>query len=76
MQIKFIGQTMPEYKGMDGKGRLLCLKAGDTCEVTDEIARLLLQSYKRDFEVSVIERAEHAPNLNKQLKKTVKFKSK
>ena len=67
---------MPAYKGLDGKGQLLCLKAGDICEVTDEIARLLLRSYSRDFEVSVTELPQHAPKLNKQLKKTAKFKSK
>lgn len=76
MQIKFIGQTMPEYKGLNGKGELLCLKAGDVCEVTDEIAKLLLQRYSRDFEVNVIEKPDHAPKKDKQLKKTAKFKSK
>lgn len=76
MHIKFTGQTMPIYKGLNGKGELLCLKAGDVCEVTDEIAKLLLQRYNRDFEVSVIEKPEHAPKKDKQLKKTAKFKSK
>lgn len=76
MQLKFTGQSMPEYKGLNGKGELLCLKAGDLCEVTEEIAKLLLQRYSRDFEVSVIEQAQHAPKKDKQLKKTAKFKSK
>lgn len=76
MHVKFIAQTMPEYKGVDGKGQLLCLKSGDVCEVTDEIAKLLLQRYSRDFEVTIVERTEHAPKKDKQLKKTINFKSK
>lgn len=77
MHLKFTAQTMATYKGSNGKGELLCLKAGDSCEVTDDIAKLLLQHYKRDFEVSVIDnKPEHAPKKDKQLKKTAKFKSK
>lgn len=67
---------MPEYKGLDGKGSLLSLKSGDICEVTDETALQLLKCYKKDFELINKETPDHAPKLNKQLKKTAKFKSK
>lgn len=78
MKIKFLAKTMPEYKGISGNnsGEVISLKAGDVCEINDDIAKLLLLHHSRDFEVSVEQEAEHAPKKDKQLKKTLKFKSK
>lgn len=67
---------MPEYKGTDGLGKDICLKSEDIVEVTQEIAKLLLQRYSRDFEIVLNEKPAFAPEENKQLKKTSKFKSK
>jgi hypothetical protein len=76
MQIKFTAQTMPEYRGLNGKGEHISLKSGDICDVTEEVAKLLLKHYKKDFEVAITEKPVHAPKKDKQLKKTAKFKSK
>lgn len=77
MLLKFKAKTMPVYQGPKNKnGELMHLKSGDIIEVQDDIAKLLLASYGRDFEVSLEEKPIHAPKLDKQLKKTASFKSK
>lgn len=77
MKLKFIGKNLHEYKGLDGNGGLLHLKRGDSCEVAEKTAKLLLQSYPRDFMLDNEEvKAEHAPKLDKEFKKGNKYKAK
>lgn len=48
------------------------LKAGDSAEFSDDMAKSLLESYPEDFK----SHPEHAPGENKMAKKRSSFKSK
>lgn len=76
MQIKFLGKTLSQYKGLNGKGGVLQMAKNDIAQVSEQVGKLLLDHYGLDFEVVINESPIHAPKLDKQAKKTAKFKSK
>jgi hypothetical protein len=77
MRLKFTAKTMPSYAGNDGQGKLMRLRAGDECEVTDMVGKLLQQKYGANFEVMAAEsKPAHAPTKDKMQRKTPKTKTK
>lgn len=77
MLLKFKASTIPAYKGVDGNGGLVSLQKDDVAEIEDNVAKILLQKYGRDFDVVVQEaKPEHMPKADKMYKKTGSFKSK
>lgn len=76
MKLRFIGKTLAQYKGVDGLGGLVSVRKGDVCEVEDKTGESLLRHYSRDFEIWTEQKAEHAPKVDKELRKGFKFKAK
>lgn len=76
MLIRFKAQTMKKYVGIDGKGGTVEMEAGQTAEVSDVVAKVLLQKYGQNFEVVLEEKAEHAPKADKFARKNSKTKTK
>ena len=76
MLIKFTAKTMRKYSGHDGSGNALHMEAGQTAEVSEVVAKLLMQKYGANFEVVIQEKPAHAPSTDKALRKTAKTKTK
>lgn len=76
MRIKFTAAHMEKYRGVDGLGGMLVLTAGEEAEVSESVAKLLLQKYARNFEVVVQKKPDHAPTSDKLLRKGHKTKTK
>ncbi len=76
MLIKFTANKMNEYKGSDGNGGSLHLKAGETAEVSDQVGKLLLQKYGHTFEIVLQSKPDHAPKADKMYRKGSKTKMK
>lgn len=76
MLIKFTAKTMPAYAGVDGKGQSIKLSKDETAEVTESIAKLLMQRYGENFQIVVQEAPKHAPKADKLYRKSRKTKTK
>ncbi len=69
MLLKFNAKTTKSYKIVDAFGNLSTLVAGDTVEVAENAAKILLRSRRGDFEVVSKEKPAHAPKVDKLLRK-------
>lgn len=76
MLIKFLAKTMPAYAGVDGTGNQIKLTKGETAEVSETVAKLLMQKYGGNFELVFEQKPEHAPKLDKLYRKLPKTKIK
>jgi hypothetical protein len=76
MLIRFTAKHMSEYQGIDGRGGSISLKKNEEAEVSESVAKLLLQKYGRNFEVIVEEKPEHAPQADKLFRKGAKTRTK
>jgi len=76
MLIRFTAKHMTEYQGIDGRGGSIALKKNDEAEVSESIARLLLQKYGQDFEIAVESKPDHAPQADKLFRKGPKTRTK
>jgi hypothetical protein len=76
MLIKFRANYMKQYEGTDGNGGLVSMQAGDIADVSENVAKILLQKHHHDFEVVMTERAKHAPTADKLTRKQSKFQGK
>jgi hypothetical protein len=77
MTIKFIGATMPIYKGSNGLGQVIELKKGETAEVSEQVGKILLQKYKLNFQAIVEQKDAEEPAKNdKKQRKIATFRAK
>lgn len=76
MLIRFKASTMKKYVGIDGNGGSVELEAGQSADVSDIVARVLLQKYGENFEVVIEEKPAHAPQADKMVRKQPKTKTK
>lgn len=76
MRVKFTAKHMKEYRGVNGLGEHLSMKAGDEAEVSDTVGKLLIQKYGQNFLIILDETPAHAPKADKRLRKTIQTKTK
>jgi hypothetical protein len=76
MLVRFTAKTMPQYAGIDGNGGSVKMQPNETAEVSETVAKLLLQKYGANFEIVIEEKPAHAPHSDKLYRKSSKTKTK
>lgn len=71
MIIKFLGTSMKAYAGIDGNGGSVRLEAGESAEVSEQVGKILLTRYGKNFELVIPEesKSEAAPKTDKFYRK-------
>ncbi len=79
MLVKFLGQSMKGYAGIDGNGGHIKLAQGETAEVAENVGKILLTRYGKNFELVLPdedEKSEVAPQEDKFYRKSKSIRTK
>lgn len=74
--MRFTAKTMRSYSGKDASGVKVELNKNDLIDISETVAKLLLQKYGDNFEIVLNEKPKHAPKSDKFLRKVVSTKTK
>lgn len=74
--MRFTAKTMQSYSGKDSSGTRVELNKNDLIDISEAVAKLLLQKYGDNFEIVLNEKPKHAPKADKLLRKVASTKTK